>query len=213
MGHFEQILATLVEKALTDLAIPEDQIESARGGIAQDIMAQFTEEMRDDLLRRAPAILKRERRDTQGFEKRNLERWRSAFDLVELIWIVAAELGSNFNNELRDQAQQDNDYLFEALTHLHARALLVSNEALCLMKGGFPDGALSRWRTLHEHSVIAMFLKMHGSEAAHRYLASFDFQALKSARQMREYAERARIELPSDAEIEYLEECCKRWTS
>jgi hypothetical protein len=49
-------------------------------------------------------------------------------------------------------------------------------------------GALSRWRTLHEHSVIAMFLKMHGSEAAHRYLVSFDFQALKSARQMREYA-------------------------
>lgn len=65
--------------------------------------------------------------------------------------------------------------------------------------------------TLHEHSVIATFLRMYGSDIAFRYLASFEFQALKSARQAQQYAERAKLDPPTTEEIAILEKRCAGW--
>jgi hypothetical protein len=125
---------------------------------------------------------------------------------------VAAEVGGKFNTEVRPLAIQEKDYLFEALTHLHARALLVGSECICLMKGGFADGALSRWRTLHELNVVAAFLLKNDKEVALRYLVSFEFQALIAARQMKKYAERSKMDPPTDDEIRVMESRCKGHT-
>jgi len=47
----------------------------------------------------------------------------------------------------------------EASRMLLAQACLVSSEILTLLRNGFPDGALARWRTLHETVVVFLFLK------------------------------------------------------
>jgi Family of unknown function (DUF5677) len=83
--------------------------------------------------------------------------------------------------------------------------MLSASECICLMKGGFPDGALSRWRTLHELNVIAAFLLRTGNETAQRYLVSFEIQALAAAKQMRKYAERSKMDPPTDDEIAAME--------
>jgi hypothetical protein len=131
------------------------------------------------LMKRAPKMLARRRKDYAGFEKRNLRRWRAAFDLMEVVWVCCEEIGSNFNCHFRAEAVESQDYEFEALTHLHARALLVVSEMICLMKGGFPDGALARWRTLHEINVVTVLIREHGRELALRYLAHAHVQAGK----------------------------------
>lgn len=123
------------------------------------------------LMKGAPKMLRRRRRTNAGFEKRNLRRWKAAFDLMEVIWVCCEEIGGNFNLHFRPQAFEEQDYEFEALTHLHARALLVVSEMICLMKGGFADGALARWRTLHEINVIMVLIREHGQDLAERYLA------------------------------------------
>lgn len=87
--------------------------------------------------------------------------------------------------------------------------MLVASECICLMKSGYPDGALSRWRTLHELNVIAAFLSENSNDVALRYLLSFEFQAMKAAKQMKQYAARSSIEPPTDAEILALENRCK----
>lgn len=92
---------------------------------------------------------------------------------------------------------------------LHARALLVAREVLCLLYGGFPDGALSRWRTLHELTVVALFLREHDGELSHRYLASFHFNALRAARQLNEFAGRANLNPYSLKEMAEFELRCK----
>jgi Family of unknown function (DUF5677) len=207
--HFGELLNSLLEQALS--AIPETDAAEIAPQLSTGLIEQFSAEVRKGLLKGAKASLTRDRRSMAGFEKRHFKRWRRAFDLLELIWLISADLGSTFNNEFRPTAQERQDHLFEALTHIHARSLLVANEAICLMKGGFADGALSRWRTLHEHSVIAVFLMMHGSDIAFRYLASFDFQALKSARQAQKYAERAKLDPPTAEEITILENRCAGW--
>ncbi|MBB5374406.1 hypothetical protein HNP71_002680 [Acidocella aromatica] len=113
-----------------------------------------------------------------------------------------------FRDERRDALKND-DVLFEALTSLHARALLVAREAICLLQGGFPDGAMSRWRTLHEFNIVAHFLLIQDEDTARCYLASAYFQALKHAKQARDYADRDQSIAVNDDVIEALEGRCE----
>src|SRR5690606_23513042 len=39
------------------------------------------------LIETAPNMLAERRKEREGFERRNLRRWRKAFDLIEIIWI------------------------------------------------------------------------------------------------------------------------------
>lgn len=129
------------------------------------------------LIETAPPMMGERRKQQAGFETRNLRRWRKAFDLIETIWVCCEELGSNFNDHQRPVAVQEQDHVFEALTYLHAKALLVTSEIICLLKGGFADGALTRWRTLYENNVIANLIRQEGQELAIRYVAHSRVQA------------------------------------
>lgn len=60
--------------------------------------------------------------------------------------------------------------------------MLVASEALCLMKSGFADGALARWRTLYELTVIADVIAKHDATRAARYLAHAEVQAWVTAK-------------------------------
>lgn len=86
-------------------------------------------------------------------------------------------MGSAFNGYYRPEAIQEQDYTFEAMTYLHAKALLVTSEIICLLRGGFADGALTRWRTLYENNVIATIIRQEGQELALRYVAHSRVQA------------------------------------
>jgi hypothetical protein len=129
------------------------------------------------LIESAPPMLAERRKQQTGFESRNLRRWQKAFDLLETIWVCCEEMGSAFNGHHRSQAFQDQDHVFEAMTYLHAKALLVTSEIICLLRGGFADGALTRWRTLYENNVIATLIRQEGEETALRYVAHSRVQA------------------------------------
>jgi hypothetical protein len=74
--------------------------------------------------------------------------------------------------QLAKEQTDHNQHLASALTRLHARACQVAAEILALMQHGFADGAMARWRTLHEIAVIATFLRDRGEVMAERYHAS-----------------------------------------
>jgi hypothetical protein len=128
----------------------------------------------------APEMLVHQRKETSAFEARNFRRWRKAFDLLETIWASCEELGRAFNQHHRPEAVAEQDYLFEVLTYLHAKSLLVTSEVICLLRGGFADGALTRWRTLHEVNVVGALIVQEGQELAVRYLAYSRVQAWKA---------------------------------
>lgn len=158
------------------------------------------------LYKNAPGMLRKRRAEYAGFERRNLKRWRKAFDLIEMIWVICEESGSTYNDSYRPAAAANYDIEFEALTNLHARGLLVASEAIHLMKGGYADGALSRWRTLHEVNVVALFVAKHGADVAERYLVSFPFHSRRAMRQYKEYEARAKLDSFSSEEIEHVEQ-------
>jgi hypothetical protein len=208
LDSFDHVLQSVFQKIIDDKVLSPKQLSDASSDITKNFIVSTANTVRRDLKRKAPAMLAGRRREASGFEKRNLQRWRKAFNLIELIWEVAAEVGNKFNQDLHGQSvARDQAYLFQALVHIHARSMLVASECICLMRGGFPDGALSRWRTLHELNVIASFLLSNGN-AAERYIVSFEIQALTAARQMQRYAERSKMDPPTAEEIAAMEERC-----
>jgi hypothetical protein len=81
-----------------------------------------------------------------------------------------------------DDEDLENPDLLEALSRLATRACLVSKEILVLLEQGFADGAMARWRTLHELAVTAWFLANHGNDCAERYLAHMPIDQLSMAK-------------------------------
>lgn len=119
--------------------------------------------------------------------KGNLEgRWGKAFDLLRMFIELSRDQGCAFHRRASRRRSARRAHLDAALSHLHARAIQISSEIMTLMEGGFADGAMARWRTLHEVTCVAMVLDEGGDGLAERYLAHEFVEARKGLLQFRE---------------------------
>ncbi|MDT8328199.1 MAG: DUF5677 domain-containing protein [Roseovarius sp.] len=148
------------------------------------------------------------RDDSKGFEERNFSRWKPAFDHLEMLWDVGQKLGEAHGKDVQLRNDDDNNATMAALAHIFPKSLLVVQEIICLLKGGFPDGALTRWRSLHELSVTAMYIAKHGEDAAKQYLLSFHFSARRAAHQMNKHSDRAGLKGFNAEEIQAFDALC-----
>lgn len=187
----------------------EDLSDEAMHQLVNDLVGDLSGVMRKELENSKRKMLRDERKDRQGFERRNNKRWKPAFDQLEAIIKLVTEISGYNDRELRPEAVESGDYVFESVAHLLPRAILVSQEVMCLLRGGYPDGALTRWRALHELNVTAHFIAKHGDDVARDYLASFYFNAFRAAKQLSAFADRANMEPFSDAELSEFEQVCE----
>ena len=137
---------------------------------------------RDRLDRAWRGEARRQRRLGAGFRSRLERRWREPLDLLRMLLTVAREFGDEVNRETRNVVKRTVPPKVEVLTRCHARACQVTEEVVCLLAGGFADGAVARWRTLHEIAVVAAFIGEGGDTLAERYLAHRAVQSFSAAR-------------------------------
>lgn len=185
----ESMIADAIEQYGDD-ALPEDFGE----GLIRATLPQIVSNLYATLERRSSSMLREHRKLRQGFVRRNFRRWKRGFDLLERLIVISQESGEAINNALRPKAVEENDARFEALVLNHARAVLVAREVLALMVAGFPDGALGRWRTLHEIAVISNFLSISDVDTAERYILHHHISAYRRASNLMEYYERANLD-------------------
>lgn len=122
------------------------------------------------------------------FEARLNRRWSKPLALLESLIIISLESGEAFYHECNSIATTESNLVFEVLIKIHARACQISCEILALLRSGFADGALSRWRTLHELSVLSFFICQHGDEIALMYL---EYEYIERYYEMKEYVKYA----------------------
>ncbi len=112
-----------------------------------------------------------------GFQTRLELRWGRALDLLRMLLTCALELGSEIYKVRRSRYHQS---VRGVLHHLHARACQVTKEIIVLLENGFADGAMARWRTLHEIGVVACVIAQGDEKLAERYLAHKAVEAKKA---------------------------------
>ena len=141
-----------------------------------------------------------------AFEERLEAVWRRPIDLLDLFIHLSTEAGSDFNSEYREDAVDSDDAVFEALTKLHGRGCQVAREILVLLRSGLADGALARWRTLHEIAIVACLIGDHEQELAKRYLLHETVQQYKLACQYQSHYQSLKFEPISQEELTQLKE-------
>jgi len=181
MRIFQLALEQLVERFAVEHAnVGQERLEEVISTALKSQTPSIARKLLDTLKAKAPEMLREHRELDAGFRERNFRRWREGFDLLEMLIVLAEESGSDFNTEFRPQAVQENNLVFEAVCGLHARAVLIAREVLCLLEGGFADGALARWRSVHEIAVVTGFLSERDNQLAERYLLAREAQAYKA---------------------------------
>ncbi len=96
--------------------------------------------------------------------------WKEGLDQLEEFIVLNLDWGTKLINEFNSNGDPEQKHLFSALIKNHSRACLMSEDILHLLKGGFPDAAFARWRSLYEIAVTATFIRLRGEACAEAYL-------------------------------------------
>ena len=110
-------------------------------------------------------------------------RWGKGFDALRMLIELSRDIGTDLHRRASRSRSRRRAHLNKALSHLHVRAIQIASEIMVLMENGYADGAMARWRTLHEVACVAMVLGDGGEELAERYLAHEIVEAKKGLRQ------------------------------
>lgn len=164
----DRVLAQLIQEHGEEWVVERsDRLQAAFARAVETALTDATP-LVQDLKAAAPEMLEERRRGRSEYREMIEEHWAAAFDLYEMVLRIAFEAGTDFG-ETRAEPLGDRR-VFVVLTRLHARGCRIAEEILVLLKNGYGQGALARWRTLHEVTCVAMFIARHGEAVAERYL-------------------------------------------
>ena len=185
--RFMVMLQEMFESSLMEILPDEDSpdgkgdLEPRLASAIPDLADSIAESMLATIKKEAAVGLKEKREYQQQFEERLRNHWQKPLELLDLLISLATEGGDEFNETFKEESGRSNDPVFKALTLLHARACQIASAILVLLRSGYADDAHARWRTLHEISVVSIFIGERGKNVAERYLLHDHVQRYKLA--------------------------------
>lgn len=187
MKEYHDIFMKIIEKNKENIEKKLEKDPNFLDTLMQKTIESNTELLYKSLEKDKRNMLNNVKRITCGFNKRLYKTWKNAFDNAETLIELSTESAEMYIKEFYSKAKAENNLLFYTLKKIHARAILTSKECLVLLKNGYPDGAFSRWRTLHELCVIAMFLfENKNNDLCESYIDFFHIQAYNEEKVCRE---------------------------
>ena len=207
MDILHRELERTLRKFAKSKGISPDQLDALFEDKYPEWISEMAGVIHEELQRRSKEMLAEEAGNTRAFERRNKRRWRLPLEQLKVMIRIVEESAESLVAEW-NKKHKDDPYTFGALNHLCVRSLVLSREIICLIEGGFADGALGRWRSLHETAVVACFIAERDELTAERFLASFICKSKKAMLQYNEYAERANLGPFSDEDIRTAEKEC-----
>lgn len=201
---YNEIFETALKERLPNLSPDELESEETLNKLSQSIPEladELVAHIRKRLDRSTRRMLREHSRIRKRFERRHNRQWKEGLALLETYLVAAYELGSGFNEHYRSEAAESRDYQFDALTRLHARAIQIGNEILCLLRSGYADGAHARWRTAHELSAVARFLAASTQRTSEKYLKHEVIESFRAMTQYQKYCEQLGLEPATDDEV------------
>lgn len=162
-------LALNAEDAAEIRAMP-GRIQAAMAGAVQDVVNTSADILLKSIRKQWPAIKAEHDQDREAFLETIQLLWGDALDKLDMLIATAESVGGQAIAVARASRSKKRLAVTAALERLHIRGIHVASEVLALLREGFADAAFSRWRTLHEISVVAIVLGDHGEELAIRYL-------------------------------------------
>jgi Family of unknown function (DUF5677) len=185
MKNFREMIAGYLDnnpeerKALAGANIDRWLVENA-----DKMVDKFPSEPAQDLDSKQREFVEDIHSELAGFHNRLFETWRAPLTRLDFLIAMCMEIGSEINAEYRTAGTCPRSSRRNITIRLHTRAVQIAKEVSCLLKGGYADGAMARWRSLHETTVILAFLSRHDDALSSRFV---DFQAIIRLKAATEY--------------------------
>jgi hypothetical protein len=144
---------------------------------------------------------RQQKKEFAGFRERLSDRWQEPIESLSMMVTIAREFSENTGSRLLNHGNANDRHLVDVITRLHARACQVAAEVLTLISAGFADGAIARWRTLHEIAITALLIKERGDAQAEKYLIHNVVESKKAMEFYQTHADRLGVSPMSDAEV------------
>lgn len=161
---------TLTDEDAAEIRGLPDRIEAEMAGVVENVVKKSADVLLRSIRKQWPAIKAEHDEDRAAFLETVQLLWGDALDKIDMLIAAAESVGGQAIAVARASRSKKRIAVTAALERLHIRGIQVANEVLTLLREGFADAAFSRWRTLHEISVVAIVLGDHGEELAIRYL-------------------------------------------
>lgn len=166
----------------------EDEIDSFISGVASEFLNDSLDALEDGL---------KSRRESQS---KIWKYWGATFNLFDFYIASYLDIASMY----REAVLKTDDCLdlrFVAMTQLHAKSVLVLREIQALIEAGYPDGAMTRWRTLHELAVCSCVI-FESEQSAKYYLLSEHIKNAKGAKCYSDHAVKLNHEPYTQSELD-----------
>lgn len=138
--------------------------------------------------------------------------WHEAFERLEMMCYVLVAYGEqgicHMEQKIKEGQASRTDMLELTILFL-SRACQLLGEIIVLVRHGFAEGALARWRSLHEIDVTLSFIDKHGGDMAKRFLAHDVAESRKAINQYDDTFGRRTDEPVSEAERRSIEVDCQ----
>jgi hypothetical protein len=153
--------------------------------ILEGIAGRLSKSVLADLKSRWPDEQAQQEAEQLGFRQRMEERWGKPLGQLRMLLTMSREWCEWAHKRNESLKKGKRKQLRAILIRLLVRGCQVTDEIICLLENGFADGAMARWRTLHEIAVVAAVISQYGDAIAKRYL---DHQAVESKRALDKYS-------------------------
>ena len=122
------------------------------------------------LRRRWGAEFASQQGEMAAFKQRLEMRWGNALGKLRMLLAIVMEWADGAFERKQRNPDRECSHLDDVLLRLHVRACQVTHEIIVLLENGYADGAMARWRTLHEIAITAAVIAKFGDEIAERYV-------------------------------------------
>ena len=133
--------------------------------------------------------LRGQNRRVSRLEARIAAKWGEPLESLGLLIELADNIGESVGRHYEEEPPADARLVY-VLTRLHGRGIHVAREIHTLLRTGFPDAAMARWRSLHDVVVVSSFILEHGGECAERYVDHNAVASFRAAEQYQRSADR-----------------------
>lgn len=167
-------------------SVPDRSIDQWLAEHADHLIDEISARLARELDNKQHRFVEEIHSELTGFQDRLFETWRAPLTRLDSLIAMCMEIGGEINAEYKSREELRISSRCGIIVRLHIRAIQIANEISCLLKGGYADGAMARWRSLHETAVIIAFLGEHDDELSSRFVA---FQAITRFKNAKEYNE------------------------
>ncbi len=163
----DEIFDGLMEDAKKEINITEEEWNSKVTNKEAELIDSFVEVFSKTF----PDFIEKKRipemnRGLLKFETELRNDYLQAFNYLDTFHFLYNHFGVEYFKSIETEIEQEKTFI---LKRLFFKAIQIGSEIFYLLKGGFPNGAVARWRSLHEITMTFIFLKRGSNDLIKMY--------------------------------------------